>query len=507
MTSEYAAQRARLEPLAEMFQNKGNSECKFGWPSSDEDCQFASMGRHQNFGPYQPDAPFEPLSFVRDALKEGFVLKEALGVNPFKLGFIGSTDGHSNLPGAVNEEDFSTHGAQGATNMLREWMLQNVNVNGMDSNPGGLAVVYAEENSRDALWSAMRRKETYATSGPRMNVRFFGGRIPKKVCDDPDLITRGYNRGVPMGGEIGTVKGSKSPSFVVTATKDPGGNGDPSVQLQRIEIIKAWVDSDGVRQEAVHHVAGDKKTRSDADVDLSTCTPTGSGYDTLCAVWSDSKFNAAEDASYYARVTENPTCRWHQYICNDNAIDCSNILLVPTEFVPCCNNVDRWPNTIQERAWTSPIFYIPESTGLQKAQIKYGKQGGDDKLKVLATVGRLDADFDITVNDLTLVLRDDNDIFNVTFPAGSFIAAGNGTKFKYKDSAGSLGGVKSALFKTSTKKANQLKINTILNRPCSRPARRRPTNSRSTRLRWTFRPRIRATTRSSSKCRSAPTNP
>ncbi len=461
MTPAYAAQRIRLEPLAEMFQNKGSSECKYLWTSSDEECQFASMGRHQNFGAYQPNAPFEALGFVRDALKEGFVLKEALGVNPFKLGFIGSTDGHSNLPGAVNEEDFSTHGAIGATNMLREWALENVNTNGIDSNPGGLAVVYSEENSRDALFSAMKRKETYATSGPRINVRFFGGRMPKDVCEDVNLITEGYNRGVPMGGDVGTVKGSKSPSFVVTASKDPGGNGEPSVQLQRIEIIKAWVDSDGVRQEAVHHVAGSKKQQSDADVDLSTCTPTGSGFDSLCAVWSDPKFDATEDASYYARIIQNPTCRWHQYTCNDNAVDCSDILSVPTEFLPCCNTADAWPNTVQERAWSSPIFYIPESTGMQKAQVKYGKNGGDDKLRILATVGRLDADFDISLNDLTLVLRDDDDIFNVTIPAGTFTPVGNGTKFKYKDSTGSLGGIKTALFKTSTKKANQLKINTI----------------------------------------------
>jgi hypothetical protein len=461
MTEAYAEQRARLEVLAEMFQNKGSSECKFGWPSSDEECRFESMGRAQNFGVYNTNQVFQPLSFVRDALKEGFILKEALGVNPFQFGFIGSTDGHSNLPGAVNEEDFSTHGAIGSTNMLREWMLENVNANGIDSNPGGLAVVYSEENSRDALWSAMRRKETYATSGPRINVRFFGGRMPKDVCENPSLITEGYNRGVPMGGEIGTVKGSKSPSFVVTAAKDPGGGGDPSVQLQRIEIIKAWVDSDGVRREAVHHVAGDKAKQSDADVNLSTCTPTGTGFDSLCAMWSDPKFDATEDASYYARVIENPTCRWHQYICNDNAVDCGDILSVPTEFLPCCNTADAWENTHQERAWTSPIFYIPEDTGMQKAQVKYGKNGGDDKLKLLATVGRLDADFDISTNALMLVLRDDDDIFNVTIPAGTLLPVGNGTKFKYKDSTGSLGGIKTALFKTSTKKPNQLKINTI----------------------------------------------
>jgi hypothetical protein len=462
MTQAYAEQRARLEPLAEMFQIKGNSECKFGAGSNDEECKFDSMGRSQLFSSYNPNQVFAPLSFVREALKEGFVLKEAIGVNPFEIGFIGGTDGHSSLPGAVNEEDYAVHGSIGGTTMQTEWALQNVGAgSGIDSNPGGLAVVYAEENSRDALFSAMRRRETYATSGPRINVRMFGGRMPKDLCDDPGLITEGYNRGVPMGGEIGTVKGSKSPSFVVTATKDPGGGGDPSVQLQRIEIIKAWVDSDGVRRELVSHVAGDKKKQSDASVDTSTCTPTGTGYDSLCSVWSDPKFDATEDASYYARVIENPSCRWHQYTCNAAAIDCSDILSVPTEYLPCCNEGDAWDATKQERAWSSPIFYIPENTGMKKAQVKYGKNGGDDTLKILATVGRLDADFDISVNDLTLVLRDDDEIFNVTIPAGTFVPVGNGSKFKYKDKTGSLGGVRTALFKTSTKKANQLKINTI----------------------------------------------
>jgi hypothetical protein len=459
MTLAYAEQRARIEPIVEMFQNKGSSECRPGAGSTDEQCAFESMGRRQNFGGFNPGAFFQPLSFVRQALKEGLVLKEALGVNPFQFGFIGSTDGHSNLPGAVNEQDFSQHGHTGATNSQPEYALSNININGIDANPGGVAVVWAEENSRDAIFEAMKRRETYATSGPRMVVRMFGGRMPKGLCEDPSFAAEGYARGVPMGGEIGTVKGSKSPTFAVMAQKDPGGNGDPSTPLQRIEIIKAWVDADGVRQEAVFHVAGDKLGKSDASVDLASCTSQGAGYDSLCGVWRDPKFKANEDATYYARVIENPVCRWHQYLCNAAAVDCSNLASVPADYLNCCS--DNWPDSVQERAWTSPIFYLPEEAGVEKAQLKYGKNGGDDKLKMIVSVGKLDPDFDVGVNDLTIVLRDDDDFFDATLPAGTLTPVGNGTKFKYKDREGTIAGIKTALLKTSTKKATRLKLITI----------------------------------------------
>jgi hypothetical protein len=124
----------------------------------------------------------------------------------------------------------------------------------------------------------------------------------------------------------------------------------------------------------------------------------------------------------------------------------------------CCS--DKWPDTVQERAWTSPIFYVPEEAGAQKAQVKYGKNGGDDKLKMVVSIGKLDPDFDVASNDLTVVLLDDDDFFNATIPAGSFVASGNGTTFKYKDKDGTIGGIKTALLKTDPKKAGQLKIST-----------------------------------------------
>jgi hypothetical protein len=306
----------------------------------------------------------------------------------------------------------------------------------------------------------MRRRETYATSGTRPIVRFFAGRMPKELCTDPDYVETAYDRGVPMGGEVGPVKGTKSPVFTVLAQKDPGGNGEPSTPLQRIEIIKGWIDADGQRQERVFHVAGDLKDKADAGVDLSTCTPNGTtGFDTLCAVWSDSTFDATQDAFYYARVIENPVCRWHQYLCNAAAIDCDGPAEVPEEYENCCN--DNWPDTIQERAWTSPVYYIPERTGVAKARIKFGKNGGDDTLKLAAVIGKPGPDFDVAANALTLTLRDDDDILNVTIPAGSFVAASNGTTFKLKDSTGQLyGGIKTAVLKTSATKPTTLKLTT-----------------------------------------------
>jgi hypothetical protein len=321
--------------------------------------------------------------------------------------------------------------------------------------------VWAEENSRDAIFSAMRRRETYATSGTRPIVRFFAGRMPEELCADGQYVEEGYARGVPMGGEIGPVKGSKSPTFTVMAQKDPGGGGEPSTPLQRIEIVKGYIDGDGQRQERVFIVAGEAPSKADADVNLATCAPTGTtGHDTLCAVWSDPTFDATEDAFYYARVIENPVCRWHQYICNDAAIDCSNPGSVPEEFENCCK--DYWPGKIQERAWTSPVWYIPERSGVAKAAIKYGNSAGEDALKLSAVVGKLDPDFDVAVNALTITLEDDDAIFNATIPAGSFVAAGNGTTFKLKDTTGQLyGGIKSATLKTKAGKPASLKLSTV----------------------------------------------
>jgi hypothetical protein len=203
----------------------------------------------------------------------------------------------------------------------------------------------------------MRRREAYGTSGPRLEVRFFAGwELPAELCGRDDLAAAGYAGGVPMGGDLAPrPDGAAAPRFVVTAQRDPGSEGRPGTPLQRIQIVKGWV-ADGVSHERVYEVAGDP--RSGAAVDLATCTPTGAGFDALCAVWADPDFEPGQRAFWYARVLENPSCRWSAHVCVAHDVDCARPEDVPRGLEPCCAPGHAW--TIQERAWTSPIWWRPE---------------------------------------------------------------------------------------------------------------------------------------------------
>jgi len=443
--------------LVEIFQHKGNSECHPASSPNDELCGFEQLHRLQLFSTANSiDVP-PKANFVRNALEEGLHQNDLLGANPFKLGFIGSTDGHSSLAGGVVEEDFGSTGHLGVRDGIPENILSRIGPGGITTNGGGLAVLWAEENSRDALFAAMRRREAYATSGTRPIVRFFGGRPQKGACDAPAFAEEGYTRGVPMGGELGPVLGKKSPRFAVMATQDPGGGGEPSTPLQRVQIVKGWVDAEGKTHEQVFEVAGDD--HSAAGVDLDTCTPTGTGSATLCAVWADPSFRPEERAFYYARVLENPVCRWSTRLCNSLAntvpFDCSN---VPAKYLDCCSDlVDK---TVQERAWTSPIFYQPEGLGTT-GSIKYGKTSGTDQLQLKLTIGRVPAELNVNANALTLTISDNDVIYTATLPKGTLVEKKPGLSYAYADPSGSIGGIKKAKLTITKQGTGTLSLQTV----------------------------------------------
>ena len=350
--TRYAQQRAKFEPLVELIQHKGNSECLHGLGTNDEACTFEQLpwghlyaNLTNVFGAQLiPQTAPDSRAFVRDALKQGLKQHVSLGVNPFQYGFVGSTDTHLSAPGLTDENNFPGH--LGSTNPQLNNDNPSVLVDNPSFNPGGLTVVWAEQNTRSALFSAMQRKEVYATSGPRQTLRFFGAwEYADDLCDQIDWLATAYQLGVPMGAELPLPAGG-APKFLVSAVKDPQGN-----DLQRIQIVKGWLDATGTPQEQIYEVAGNQD--NGASVNLNTCLPSGVGATNLCTVWQDPDFNSIHAAFYYARVLENPSCRWTQHQCVNSAGAAG------------CDLIDQQgqsvPKTIQERAWSSPIWYAPQS--------------------------------------------------------------------------------------------------------------------------------------------------
>jgi hypothetical protein len=351
-----AAARVRAEPLVEMMQHKGDSECLPGLGQTDEQCGFEKLPYDRFGGKYYEGLHFapEPASFVRTALGAGLAAGAKLGVNPFQLGFIASTDTHIAAAGFVDEDSHPGHGGASTARKPEGPNLPD----DLEYNPGGLAVLWAEENSRDALFAAMRRREAYGTSGPRFIVRTFGGwSFPSDLCGDLRFAERGYEGGVPMGGVLAPAPAADaSPRFAIAALRDPGTRAKPGGKLERVQVIKVSLVN-GAPKEEVIDVAG--RAGDGGTIDPRTCTPSGRGADSLCIVWTDPSFDPRAPAAYYVRVLEAPSCRWNAYVCNASGLDCEKPSTVPPGLASCCDAAVE--KTIQERAWTSPIWYTPDA--------------------------------------------------------------------------------------------------------------------------------------------------
>ena len=352
LDAAYALRRQRMEPLAEIMQHKGASECFFAPDiTRDELCAFEQLPLDNiaGFG----NAPTAATGFLRETWQRGLVLEEALGANPFTFGVIASTDTHLGTPGAVEEDRFLGHGGAGVP------ALKSVPPglpDKLEYNPGGLAVLWAEENSRDALFAAMQRREAYGTSGPRIVTRLFAGwDLDPALCAAPDQIERAYASAVPMGAELGPAPAGSALRLLVAAQQDAGTADSPGLPLQKIQVIKGWLDNEGNNRQQILDVAGDPVTRG--RVDLESCATAGAGHSQLCAVWEDHDFDPAQRAFYYTRVVENPSCRWSQRQCLAGGVDCSRSETIGKGFEGCCAPEHR--PLVQERAWTSPIWYRP----------------------------------------------------------------------------------------------------------------------------------------------------
>ena len=320
------------EPLIEIFQHKGSSECAI---DSDEPlCSFEQLPYKDFRAKFSNDlSPAPRSSYVRDALNKGLKIKESKNINPFKYGFIGSTDTHLAIPGATDEEFFQGHG--GAGKSFRNSIPQGL-PDDIEFNPGGLAVVWAEENSRSSIFQALQRKEVYGTSGPRFLVRFFaGGNLNKSLCDSPGAISQAYQEGVPMGATLDATNLSNLSIFI-------SAKADASLEnqyLEKIQIIKGVLKGDEVHTTVVDVVDHEQTT-----LDESSCEIIGKGEKSICAVWDDPNFDNQENAYYYARVVANKSCRWSHQLCISNPSYCIDDQDFET------------PKFIQERAWTSPIW-------------------------------------------------------------------------------------------------------------------------------------------------------
>ena len=352
---EYAENRARWEPLIEATQMKGDGEAHPFLSPNDEFADYETWDEgNLDLSEAKKPEMFE-FEYARSALKNGLKLETELGVNPYKFGMIGSTDTHTGLT-AVEEENFfgkisvNEPSPERTQHLFMENPSLGLKIMGWEQTASGYAAVWATANTREALFDAMERRETYATTGPRMIVRFFGGwdfeaqdahnRLPARV---------GYTKGVPMGGDLKSAPAGKSPKFLVAALKDPIG-----ANLDRFQVVKGWLDAKGKLHEKVYDVvwSGDRKPGPDgklppvgSTVNVQDATWSNTiGATELITVWQDPDFDPRQRAFYYGRVIEIPTPRWTAY---------------DAKYFGLKDLDPKIPMTTQERAYTSPIWYTP----------------------------------------------------------------------------------------------------------------------------------------------------
>lgn len=418
LTVEDAALRARSDVLLEIMNHKGASECALGGgldglggEESDALCGFELLRPPCTGGGDEPPncVPPEtllcdtisgdpevtasppdcnvPADFARSALAEGLRIEAELGVNPYRVGFVGATDTHNGTPGAVEEATFIGHGGVLDNHpevLLGEWQCEPGDAEcgppdfaitpAWSFNPGGLTAVWATENTREAVFEALTNRRTYATTGPRMIVRSYasGDGFPADICarlmagDAP--VEAGELVGAPMGSPI---PGDGAPSIVAWAAQDSGDN-QPGAPLDLVQIVKGWVGPDGQTRAAVFDIAGS----GDGPDPRADCTfDVGTRPEQLCGVWTDPAFDPGQRAFYYVRMVEQPTCRWNTWICVDKGVDCGQLDPATGRFDAssdlagyegCCAITSEPGGTVRgtnrfdlvrERAWTSPFWY------------------------------------------------------------------------------------------------------------------------------------------------------
>ena len=353
LSTSYAKTRSRWEPLYEVTQIKGDGEAHPALSPNDEFADYETWNSWDGWTmegiKTQGWQERKKSEYARSALKLGLGQQVKLGVNPFKFGMIGSTDSHTSLATADENNYWGKLSLYEPSQYRATQPRTGIVASGWEMASSGYAAVWAEENTREAIFSAMKRKEVYATTGPRMTVRFFGSfDYQSSDAFKPGLAKIGYSKGVPMGGDLTNAPMGKSPNFLIRAVKDPDG-----ANLDRVQVIKGWLDKKGKLHEKIYNVAlsdGRKEKHGKVrpvgnTVNVQDASYTNSiGDPELAVVWKDPDFNQDELAFYYVRVLEIPTPRWTAY---------------DAKYFGIKDIPEEVPMITQERAYTSPIWYTP----------------------------------------------------------------------------------------------------------------------------------------------------